>query len=90
MPNAKMRVSVFLEPLNNAMQEFNINTPLRVAAFLSQVAHESCEFLYMKELASGEAYEGRLSLGNTQVGDGKLYRGVAQSRSQAGLIIHLL
>ena len=29
----------------------------------------------MKELASGDAYEGRIDLGNTQNGDGKRYKG---------------
>jgi putative chitinase len=29
----------------------------------------------MEEIASGEAYEGRKSLGNTQPGDGKRYKG---------------
>jgi putative chitinase len=38
---AKLRVASFLPYLNSAMQEFEINTPLRQAAFLSQVFHES-------------------------------------------------
>lgn len=75
MPNAKARASVFLEPLNAAMAEFGIDTPSRVAAFLSQVAHESCEFLYMRELATGFEYEGRLDFGNTQRGDGRRFAG---------------
>ena len=29
----------------------------------------------MEEIASGEAYEGRKSLGNTEPGDGKRYKG---------------
>lgn len=75
MPLAKSRVNTFLKPLNDAMQEFNINTPLRQAAFLAQIAHESGSLLYVKEIASGAAYEGRKDLGNTQAGDGKRYRG---------------
>lgn len=75
MPNAKARASVFLVPLNAAMAEFGIDTPLRIAAFLSQVAVESGELRYAREIASGAAYEGRASLGNTQKGDGKLFRG---------------
>lgn len=50
-------------------------SPLRVAHFMAQVAHESGGFRYMEEIASGEAYEGRASLGNTQPGDGKRYKG---------------
>ena len=75
MPHAKSRVQEFLEPLNAAMREFHINTPVRQAAFLAQIAHESGELRYVKELASGAAYEGRVSLGNTQPGDGMKFKG---------------
>jgi putative chitinase len=77
MPNAKnhMRASMFLAPLNAAMYEFGIDTPARAAAFLAQVGHESGELVYVKELASGEAYEGRHDLGNTSPGDGVKYKG---------------
>lgn len=69
------RAAVFLKPLNESMKEFGISTPLRQAVFLAQIAHESGELKYMEEIASGEAYEGRASLGNTQPGDGKRYKG---------------
>lgn len=65
----------FEEPLRAAMAEFGINTPLRAAAFIAQVAHESAEFRYLRELASGAAYEGRHDLGNTQPGDGERFKG---------------
>ncbi|WP_239469744.1 glycoside hydrolase family 19 protein [Archangium violaceum] len=58
-----------------AMDEGGITTPARQAAFLAQLAHESGELRYMEELASGEAYEGRKDLGNTQTGDGRRYKG---------------
>ncbi len=48
---------------------------LRLAHFLAQLAHESGNFIYMEEIASGAAYEGRKDLGNTQPGDGKRYKG---------------
>ena len=32
-------------------------------------------FVYMKEIASGEAYNGRSDLGNTEPGDGPRYKG---------------
>lgn len=52
-----------------------INTPLRKSAFLANIAHESGLFIYVKELASGYAYEGRISLGNTKPGDGIKFKG---------------
>jgi len=69
------RAAQFLKPLNDAMREFDVTTPKRQAAFLAQIAHESGELKYMEEIASGEAYEGRAGLGNTQPGDGKRYKG---------------
>lgn len=57
------------------MEEFEIDTPLRQAAFLAQIAHESGSLKYVRELASGGAYEGRADLGNTEPGDGVLFKG---------------
>lgn len=53
----------------------DVNTPIRFAAFLANILHESGCFKYVRELASGEAYEGRKDLGNVYAGDGKLYKG---------------
>ncbi len=39
----------WLEPLNKAMAEFEINTPARVQMFLAQVAHESNGFVSTEE-----------------------------------------
>ena len=69
-----------LKPLNDTLVRFNINTPLRIAHFIAQVAHESGAFQYLKEIASGAAYDtGRLAarLGNTPEadGDGQKYKG---------------
>lgn len=75
MPHGKSRIPDFIAPLNDAMAEFEINTPLREAAFIAQLCHESGEFRYVREIASGEAYEGRKDLGNILPGDGKLYKG---------------
>lgn len=52
-----------------------LDTPLRLAHFMAQLAHESGGFRYMEEIASGAAYEGRADLGNTQAGDGRRYKG---------------
>lgn len=51
------------------------DSALRLAHFMAQLCHESGNFRYMEEIASGQAYEGRQDLGNTQPGDGKLYKG---------------
>lgn len=80
MPLVGTRADEFAAPLNRAMAEFEINNPLREAAFLAQVAHESGEFRWLRELASGAAYDtGELAkrLGNTPEadGDGQLYKG---------------
>ncbi|WP_233516054.1 glycoside hydrolase family 19 protein [Janthinobacterium sp. BJB426] len=75
MPLARSRADTFLVPLNAAMLEFGITTPARQASFLSQVGHESGQLRYVRELASGQAYEGRVDLGNTQRGDGVRFRG---------------
>jgi predicted chitinase len=73
LPAAKREI--YLPFINEAMREFEISTYLRAAAFLAQLAHESAELRYFQELASGAAYEGRASLGNTQPGDGRKYKG---------------
>lgn len=75
VPYAGPRAGVFLPELNEAMEEFGIDTPIRQAAFVAQLAHESGSFRYVKELASGEAYEFRQDLGNTVSGDGVRYKG---------------
>ncbi|EHU2654890.1 glycoside hydrolase family 19 protein [Acinetobacter baumannii] len=48
---------------------------LRFAHFLAQLAHESGNFHYMEEIASGAAYEGRKDLGNIMAGDGVRFKG---------------
>lgn len=76
MPCVKTaQVILYLQPLNAAMAEFQIDTPARQAAFLAQLAHESGSLRYVRELASGAAYEGRADLGNTEPGDGVRYKG---------------
>jgi hypothetical protein len=64
----------YLPHLNAAMTEAYIDTPLRQAAFLAQLAHESVELCYMEEswgpTEDQLGYEGREDLGNFYEGDG--------------------
>ncbi|GAA3759295.1 hypothetical protein GCM10022270_17070 [Terriglobus aquaticus] len=68
-------IARFFAPLVAAMSAADINSPLRRSHFLAQVGHESGELRYTEEIASGEAYEGRKDLGNTQPGDGPRFKG---------------
>lgn len=49
------------------MNEFGIDSKLRIAAFIAQLSHESGSFHYVRELASGSAYDDRADLGNTHL-----------------------
>jgi putative chitinase len=73
------RAELLLRPLQDAMQRYAINTPLRMAMFLPNVGHESGGLQWLSErwgpTPAQAAYEGRADLGNTQPGDGKKYRG---------------
>ena len=50
MPLAGKRIDSFLTPLNAAMDEFEINSPERQAAFIAQIAHESEQLQWLKEI----------------------------------------
>src|SRR5436190_8213108 len=65
----------FFPALQTKMLEYQINTHMRIAHFLAQIAHETYDLTYTEEEASGAAYEGRTDLGNTQEGDGKRFKG---------------
>lgn len=76
MPSATTgRINLLLPFLNEAMEKFEINTINRACMFIAQVAHESGQFLYLKELDNGKAYEGRKDLGNIHPGDGVKFKG---------------
>ena len=76
MPLAQSKdINTYLGYLQKYTKEYEIDTPLRVAAFLAQLAHESGSFIYKEEIASGANYEHRADLGNINKGDGKRYKG---------------
>lgn len=76
MPNAREAdIQKYVGPLGHWMDHYEINNRERRAAFLAMVAVESGSLRYSEEIATGEAYEGRVGLGNTQPGDGPRYKG---------------
>lgn len=50
MPGAsRANIDLFYEAIDNAMEEFDINTEARVAGFLAQIAHESGNLRAIRE-----------------------------------------
>lgn len=74
-PNAGVRLEPHIAYIGPALTAGGITTPRRIAAFFAQEAEESGEYRYMHEIASGEEYEGRADLGNTELGDGVRFKG---------------
>ena len=75
MPCSAGRLAIYGSTFLAAMNEYGITTPRRQAAYIAQVAVESCELRYVRELGDCSRYDGRADLGNTQPGDGNLFRG---------------
>src|SRR5262245_5577431 len=81
IPQSKFEIYFLF--LNRVMEDFEINTPLRAAAFLAQLAHESGQLRFMEEIWGPTAAQKRYEppsdlarrLGNTQPGDGKRFKG---------------
>lgn len=69
------RAEMFAPHLNAAMNKWGMDNAKRQCSFLAQVGHESGRLRYVRELASGAAYEGRKDLGNIEPGDGVKFRG---------------
>jgi putative chitinase len=51
------RLKLWGPHLNKTMEVYKINTPQRIRMFLAQVGHESGQLRYVREIATGEAYE---------------------------------
>ena len=73
----KVNTSSYIPYFNEYMTQFNILSKNRIVPFFSNLLHESGNLYYKQEIASGIAYEGRISLGNTQKGDGVKFRGIS-------------
>lgn len=56
-------------------QRQGVTNKAQLAYILATSVHESGAGAHMQEFASGSAYEGRRSLGNTQAGDGQRFKG---------------
>lgn len=66
---------LFAPYISDACQRFEIDTLSRVSFFLAQMFHETGGLRWMRELGSGNAYNGRADLGNTEPGDGPKFKG---------------
>lgn len=78
VPRLKVQADYLAGVLGPAMLEAEIDTVKRQAAFIAQLAHETCGFKWLSELgniAYFDRYEGRVDLGNMEAGDGRRYRG---------------
>lgn len=100
LPNIKPdKCESYVVAFNAIFPKFDLNNEKRIAAFLGQIAVESGELRYDKELPSkynkkdpkdasepiGTLYEGRKNLGNNQAGDGPKFigRGILQLTGRA-------
>jgi len=80
---AAAKRALYLPHLNGALERYAIDTALRAAAFVAQLAHESGEFRWMEELWGPTDAQRRYEppsdlakrLGNTEAGDGKRFKG---------------
>jgi len=72
---SQAKYAELLPTFEAGMRTAQCTNPARAAMWCAQIGHESLGLLYMEEIASGQAYEGRRDLGNTQPGDGRRFKG---------------
>lgn len=98
------KIKLYAPAFSESCAQMGFNTPKRIAALLGQIAVESGELKYDKELPSkynkkdpkdaneptGTLYEGRKTLGNTEKGDGPKFigRGVLQLTGRANYTLY--
>lgn len=70
-----VNLELYLPYLQTLLPHYHIDTPQRIGGFLAQVGEESINFSHVKELSTGQEYEGRMDLGNKQIGDGVRFKG---------------
>ncbi len=76
LPNApRKNIESHLPRLLNALAEQGIDDPDMALYMIATIGVESGGFVPISEFASGEAYNGRSDLGNTQPGDGPRFKG---------------
>jgi putative chitinase len=72
------RAAIYLDPLNAGADAYEINTPMRAAFFLSQVAYESEDFKAVEEIWGPTSYQLKYPGGQQYKG-----RGLIQLTGQA-------
>ncbi len=75
----EQNIALYLPYIEAAMKEYGINTSLRQAAFLAEVAHNTAALKTLEEFGSDDflekRYGQRKDLGNFETGDGARYKG---------------
>lgn len=73
--SSKKNIEKYLPLILSALKEQGIDDPKMALYALATIRVETAGFEPINEYASGQAYEGRKSLGNTQAGDGVKFKG---------------